>query len=554
MDVDGHVHQITSNLYEALRVLQERDRDVLCWADALAINQKDQAEVTEQVKLMREIYRAAACVTVWLGESSHDSDLALDLIRSLAKHSNANNESDLRKLVMSPKSRQSFSALASLFERNYWRRLWIVQEILNAKHVNILCGSSSLPWEMYKRAITAIRWLSSFIDETFASWLEDDTQSLYVSSKSRMSYSEIFLKLGPAPFDDIKSLLWSNLGSDERSIALKFHIALCICRSRFATNERDKVYGLLGAVPEDVQRHIVPDYSLTVKDVYTKAAEYIISGTKRLDIVGSAFHFPVHMTPPMGLPSWVPDWSHTSPMNPINWPIDRFSAGSKVDADVFLDSQHHQVLSVRAISIDKVARRGIPVGTTNTVDEFIMAFINWFAILQGHIPKDATEYQRLQAEESFCRILVLDNVHPLFKNPSDVWRQVTFHLFASLARKTLPGLKLDSRLAAFADDHCVDLLGISRNAIIQESFSPGMTGRSFFLTKSGIMGMGSGYLAEGDTAVVPFGCSTPLLLRNDGDHGEYRLVSDAYLDTYMYGRAIDDLSKGKGKPERFTVH
>ncbi|KAL1889267.1 hypothetical protein Sste5346_009022 [Sporothrix stenoceras] len=367
-----------------------------------------------------------------------------------------------------------------------------------------------------------------------------------------MSYSEIFLQLGTAPFDEIKSLLWSNLGPDERSIALKFQIALCICRSRFATNERDKVYGLLGAVPEDVQKHIVPDYSITIKDVYTKAAEYIINGTKRLDIVGSAFHFPVHITP-MGLPSWVPDWSHISPMTPINWPVGRFSAGSKLDADVALDSQHHRVLSIRAITIDKVARRGIPVGTTNTVDEFIMAFINWFAMLQGHVPEDATEDQKLRAEETFCRIVVLDNTHPLFQSP-DVWRQVTLYLFASLARKNLPGLILDPRLAACADDDCVDLLGVSHNSVIQEHFSPGMTGRSFFLTKSGIMGMGSGYLAAGDTAVVPFGCSTPLLLRNDGDHGEYRLVSDAYLDNYMYGRAIEEYSKEKCKPERFTVH
>lgn len=103
---------------------------------------------------------------------------------------------------------------------------------------------------------------------------------------------------------------------------------------------------------------------------------------------------------------------------------------------------------------------------------------------------------------------------------------MALYLFASLAGKNLPELVLHPRLAAFSKEDCVDLHGVSHNAIIQESFSPGMTGRLFFFTKPGSMGMRSGYLAAGDTVVVPVGCNTSLLLKSDGDHDKCRLVNE----------------------------
>ncbi|CAK7220804.1 hypothetical protein SEUCBS140593_004357 [Sporothrix eucalyptigena] len=411
---------------------------------------------------------------------------------------------------------------------------------------------SPIPWLTYRRATDVLHRLSEFIDRTYSSWLRDSEELLYISPKSRMSYSEVFLHLGPASFHGVESLLWSDSGSDEASNALKLQKALCMCRSKFATDARDKVYGLLGVLPEDVQDHIVPDYNLSIKDVFTNAAEYIISKTKRLDVLGSAFHFPVHISP-LGLPSWVPDWSHISHMTPIDWPTGHFQASAATKSRADLDSQHHRILSTWAIEVDRVAEQGIPVGTINTVNNFIMSFMHWHAMLQKHL-RDSDEAQKVRAEDAFCRTIALDNIHPVFQGAPDKWRCVTFHLFASLSQQNLPELPLHSRLAEFATDGCVDLHDVSRNTLIQEIFSPAMAGRSFFFTKSGIMGMGSGYLVADDLAVVPLGCSTPLLLRKDGNGGEFRFVSDAYLHGYMFGKAISDWSNGLLEPDRFNIH
>ncbi|CAK7218509.1 hypothetical protein SBRCBS47491_003528 [Sporothrix bragantina] len=181
-----------------------------------------------------------------------------------------------------------------------------------------------------------------------------------------MSYSEVFLQLGPASFRDVESLHEPDASSDAASSALKLQKALCMCRSKFATDARDKVYGLLGVLPDDVQKHIVPDYDVSIKDVFTKAAEYIISNTKRLDVLG------------------------------MDWPAGRFSASASTKSKADLDSNNHRILSTWAIEIDRVVQTGIPISTVNTVDNFIMSFMHWYAMLQKDL-RDSDEAQKRRA-------------------------------------------------------------------------------------------------------------------------------------------------------------
>src|SRR5437763_98372 len=49
----------------------------------MCINQVDEEEKSWQVSLMRDIYKGAAVVMVWLGPSADDSDLAMDTINAI---------------------------------------------------------------------------------------------------------------------------------------------------------------------------------------------------------------------------------------------------------------------------------------------------------------------------------------------------------------------------------------------------------------------------------------------------------------------------------------
>ena len=71
--------------------------------------------------------------------------------------------------------------------------------------------------------------------------------------------------------------------------------------------------------------------------------------------------------------------------------------------------------------------------------------------------------------------------------------------------------------------------------------------------KQNLMGMGSGFMEVGDLVVVPFGCSTPILLRKQGTKKEYRFVGDIYVHGYMNGRAVEEWETRHTKSDIFVI-
>ena len=74
-------------------------------------------------------------------------------------------------------------------------------------------------------------------------------------------------------------------------------------------------------------------------------------------------------------------------------------------------------------------------------------------------------------------------------------------------------------------------------------------GRTFCLTKTKLMGLGTGFMRSGDVIVVPFGCSTPILLRPEGRGNEFSYVGDVYIHGYMHGEAM----KGKKPVKQYVL-
>lgn len=73
---NGAILHITGNLDSALRHLRQPDSHRMLWIDALCINQEDLLERSQQVAIMRHIYRQADEVIVWLGEEDRFSRTA----------------------------------------------------------------------------------------------------------------------------------------------------------------------------------------------------------------------------------------------------------------------------------------------------------------------------------------------------------------------------------------------------------------------------------------------------------------------------------------------
>ena len=78
--INGAVVTVNENVYDMLVGLRDPWNEQIIWIDALCINQEDAIENSHQVSIMGTIYSNALRTLIWLGPSSEDSDLAMDLV------------------------------------------------------------------------------------------------------------------------------------------------------------------------------------------------------------------------------------------------------------------------------------------------------------------------------------------------------------------------------------------------------------------------------------------------------------------------------------------
>ncbi|CAL8575172.1 hypothetical protein XPA_001113 [Xanthoria parietina] len=118
------------------------------WVDAVCINQNDHVEKGHQVAKMAQIYARARRVIVWLGEDENGSEMAMQLLQEYAiAFPDVRDESKARVCrvrdrlqFLQGQNKQTWSALIDLFDRPYFKRRWILQELASGKSVDVFCG------------------------------------------------------------------------------------------------------------------------------------------------------------------------------------------------------------------------------------------------------------------------------------------------------------------------------------------------------------------------------------------------------------------------------
>ncbi|KAE9379676.1 HET-domain-containing protein [Stipitochalara longipes BDJ] len=69
---------ITVNLYSALRDLRHKSSALQLWTDAICINQRDDKEKLEQIKIIGKIYSMAARTVIYFGPLETGDEAKLD--------------------------------------------------------------------------------------------------------------------------------------------------------------------------------------------------------------------------------------------------------------------------------------------------------------------------------------------------------------------------------------------------------------------------------------------------------------------------------------------
>lgn len=528
---------ISKSLYYALEAVRRKGEDVLVWADALSIDQQNRNEKNEQLSLMAGIYKKAQYVAVWLGPEADDSNLATSILQDVAVAAQTGAGRVRIKSIFSFREQdQCFPALAALFEREYWNRLWIVQEIFNAASIYVYCGSSGpLPWDFYQTASRVFQKYKNDLEDLFP-------KHHSIASHKQYSFSQILAYSGPGSLPELGSLV--GLGDEALLEVMR------VCRRKLASDPKDKVFGVLGVLDKDIREEFVVDYGKPVKDVYTDVVDFLLTTTDRLDVICEAIHFPIY-TSSARIPTWVPDWSHIPATSAISLsPGADFAASRDAKANYKFLGERRNRLKITAIPLGKISRHGIPVGTLCTLQDYLMAFLNWRALFLQAGESDPTP----EDQEEFCETICFRQIPPKWKDKGRRgWMEACLHVFACLIQDRLPRLAIDAELAFYADVE-VGVRPEENRRFLQDHFGSRMMGRCFCLTDEGRTGLGTGFMAPDDEVVVPLGCSTPVLLRPEGNRGEYRFVGDIYVHGYMHGEAMDDLDSDKRQLKRYIIH
>jgi hypothetical protein len=200
----------------------------------------------------------------------------------------------------------AWTALVKLFRKDWFFRVWVIQEVVNARKVSVACGSLSVSWEVIvqvSRACQKIGYLGSYTIEGYAPGTDS---AIVIDSLKRSKVEANMIEL------------------------------LRRTRTYKASNERDKVFALKG-IAIDGQGYSVVDYSLSPEQIFRSVAIHSLSELKSLACLSSAGL----RSPPLKLtlPTWVPDWTHNNDNRSVLGTGSRFSAAGsstpslKISAD-----------------------------------------------------------------------------------------------------------------------------------------------------------------------------------------------------------------------------
>jgi hypothetical protein len=286
VQINGKPFYVHINLYNLLHHLRHHGESRWLWIDAICIDQANLAERNFHVKLMAQIYVEAQCALVWLGLPSDDrrEARAIDFVGQMAE-------------ILDKKSKKGGPTFADLFLNeqsvprwanlltfcrepgvgvgpggNYWSRTWIIQgktmpespssllkmfiEFVQARDIEINCGTAKANWEGFAKVFAAIRQRER--DGKVPPALSDIFSSILRSIPSRLSARRLSAEASP-----LEALLH------------EFYDAQC-------SEPRDKVYGMLGIAKDcgehpdtGLYRGPQPDYAKHIVDVYLDVIAYL---------------------------------------------------------------------------------------------------------------------------------------------------------------------------------------------------------------------------------------------------------------------------------------
>ncbi|KAK0672168.1 heterokaryon incompatibility protein-domain-containing protein [Cercophora samala] len=276
------------------------------WIDAVCINQDDLQERAFQVKMMGDVYRKAAHTIIWLGRGDQYTKDAVKTIskvaacpRSIFAQSSITpfrqQDNSVYEAINVPYiSWSDWCSLAAFFKRQWFSRLWIVQEVILSRELSLLCGDHHISWD---ELVAAARTIEARCDV-----LGFSPSTLFIQAH------EIAVAL---EHNTIQLARWREFyygtSASKPHANIDFESLIYDTWIFSATDPRDKVYGMFGLMKTNLKSKMTVDYTTPVEVVYALTTKHMIDHSSSLQILTCVQDSSIRKIRPS--PSWTPDFS-----------------------------------------------------------------------------------------------------------------------------------------------------------------------------------------------------------------------------------------------------
>jgi hypothetical protein len=529
---DDEVTSVTRNLAGALQQLRQTDTWRRIWIDAVCINQKDLEERAQQVSFMRYIYSRAKRVVIWLGpDNEGHASKAISMISHAVRYfeENLTREVPAGDMIsqrqggpkfnangeLPPLGHPDWDAVSWLYERAWFTRVWIIQEVAQDAFALMLIGNLSILWG--KVAIAA----SVFFNKYYGR-MEFDVHLVRVMNL----YSAAGTALGLEPPPTLLSLV------------SKF--------SAFnATDARDKLFAILGLSLEGQQLEkspmIRPNYRKSIIETFTDLVRYLISrprgqayGNGGLDVLGrndikcftrATFSIAtnddnINSIAEEDLPSWVPPFHRNVP--------------------------HFMSLSERApgSSWTTSYNSAVGIGSHASPSSLILEGVRLTAV--KHVYGTSIYYDYECEAPVFVATLfsqVKTDLHD-YKGPDSIGEAFAQTLTAGFSNSSSMDVFHEIDLEEYIENRKAGIQTLSNTKF--EEFAFKIPLYPMFVTDDGHIGIGSP-AQPGDEIWLLFGGRVLYIIRPMEDC--FTFVGECYVHGYMHGEGMDIWKSGQLKSE-----
>lgn len=481
---------------------------------------------------MKEIYHGAKEVVIWIGEEKEDSADATTLLKTI--HTAVSDgklsisadfsslATDLEQAGLPGYNSHVWRTLGNLYSRDWFSRVWVIQELAVAASAAVSYGGQHIPWVYFEPAANCI-----FGVMTWNYW----------DPRLRFDHTRFFnMCVCHTRFQS---------GLETRLLDL-----LSTTRSNFSTDPRDKLFALLGLAKDADTLLPSPDYSRSIVEIYSALVIKMIFSQKSLDVLSEVEDS--RWTLIGGLPSWAVDWSAYPRSRPLRtipiYETFRAAGDTQVNASISLILN---TLIITGFCVDKVQQCGDAflrfVPRFQLVNKTLAGLGQPDLNLESNLYLEQTRWQKwelmaLQLKSYPTGEDLSEAYHRTLAAGVDLCKNDPPHGFDFLYRAFLKSW-------GFLQDTSPIICGTENAAKVpcthwtwyRRAVEDAVQGRRLFTTGGGYMGLGPPSTRSGDVICILLGAKVPCVLRPVGK-GQWRFVGECYLHGAMY-RHVDDVAK-----------